>query len=183
MQYATQESLILALHKPSVFPHSTEHWQLIETHNSWVVLCGAYAYKIKKALDLGFLDFTALEKCRFYCTEELRLNSRLAPALYLAVIPITGTAEQAYVGGTGRPRGMPLRILYFCADPAALRQRIESRQRKARDISEVDVNVLEHQLARYAGLDDGEQNETIVITTSLPCSNDKVALQVMQLLA
>lgn len=113
MQYATQESLILALHKPSVFPHSTEHWQLIETHNSWVVLCGAYAYKIKKALDLGFLDFTALEKCRFYCTEELRLNSRLAPALYLAVIPITGTAEQAYVGGTGRPRGHAIADFVF----------------------------------------------------------------------
>lgn len=52
--------------------------------------------------------------------------------------------------------GMPLRILYFCADPAALRQRIESRQREARDISEADVSVLEHQLATYAGLDDDE---------------------------
>lgn len=101
MQNTIQEALILALRNPSVYPHSTEHWQLIETHISWVILCGSYAYKIKKALDLGFLDFTMLEKREFYCNEELRLNSRLAPELYLAVVPITGSAEQPQLRGAG----------------------------------------------------------------------------------
>lgn len=96
-----QQSLIRALQNPSVFPHATDRWQLIETHISWVILSGSYAYKIKKALDLGFLDFTTLDRRRFYCEEELRLNSRLAPDLYLAVVPITGTAEQPQLGGSG----------------------------------------------------------------------------------
>ena len=88
-----QQSLVLALRNLSLFPHATDDWQLIETHISWVVLCGPYAYKIKKALNLGFLDFTTLDKRRFYCEEELRLNSRLAPELYLSVVRITGESE------------------------------------------------------------------------------------------
>lgn len=101
MQENEQQCLIRALQNPSVFPHASDHWQLIETHISWVILAGPYAYKIKKALDLGFLDFTTLDKRRFYCEEELRLNSRLAPDLYLTVVPITGTAEQPQLGGSG----------------------------------------------------------------------------------
>ena len=62
---------------------------LLETHISYVVLTGAYAYKIKKAIRLDFLDFTTLDARRFYCEEELRLNRRLAPALYLDVVAIT----------------------------------------------------------------------------------------------
>lgn len=101
MHQENQQSLIHALRNPSVFPHATDDWQLIETHISWVVLSGPYAYKIKKALNLGFLDFTTLDKRRFYCEEELRLNSRLAPELYLSVERITGTAEQPQLGGQG----------------------------------------------------------------------------------
>ena len=101
MHHENQQSLILALRNPSVFPHATYGWQLIETHISWVVLCGPYAYKIKKALNLGFLDFTTLDKRKFYCEEELRLDSRLAPELYLSVLPITGTAQQPQLGGQG----------------------------------------------------------------------------------
>ena len=74
---------------------------LIETHISFVLLAGAHAYKIKKAVNLGFLDFTTLALRHFYCDEELRLNRRLAPALYLAAVPITGTPEHPVLGGTG----------------------------------------------------------------------------------
>lgn len=101
MHEESQRSLVVALQNPSVFPHAADNWQLIETHISWVILCGPYAYKIKKALNLGFLDFTTLEKRKFYCEEELRLNSRLAPELYLSVEPITGTARQPQLGGSG----------------------------------------------------------------------------------
>jgi aminoglycoside phosphotransferase family enzyme/predicted kinase len=70
-----------------------------ETHISWVLLTGGDAYKIKKAVNLGFLDFSTLEQRRFYCSEELRLNRRLAPALYLGVVTIGGSPEQPVPGG------------------------------------------------------------------------------------
>ena len=69
-----------------------------ETHISWVLLAGCDAYKIKKAVDLGFLDFSTLEARHFYCTEELRLNRRLAPDLYLNVVAIGGSPEQPLLG-------------------------------------------------------------------------------------
>jgi uncharacterized protein len=74
---------------------------LIETHISFVLLAGGLAYKIKKAVNLGFVDFTTLAQRRFYCNEELRLNRRLAPALYLDVVPVTGTPMQPSLGGDG----------------------------------------------------------------------------------
>ncbi len=70
-----------------------------ETHISWVLLAGDDAYKIKKSLDLGFLDFSTLEARRFYCNEELRLNRRLAPDLYLDVVAIGGNPERPVPGG------------------------------------------------------------------------------------
>ncbi|MCC7414246.1 MAG: AAA family ATPase [Gammaproteobacteria bacterium] len=96
-----QRILIRSLLSLSVCPHDADRLQLIETHISWVFLCGSYAYKIKKALNLGFLDFSTLDKRKFYCEEELRLNGRLAPELYLAVVPITGTPDQPQLAGSG----------------------------------------------------------------------------------
>jgi hypothetical protein len=75
--------LCLAL-RPAVSPTPVG---VLETHISYVLLTGTRAYKIKKAVRLGFLDFTTLEARRFYCEQELTLNRRLAPALYLAVDP------------------------------------------------------------------------------------------------
>lgn len=74
---------------------------LVETHISWVILAGDFAYKLKKPINLGFLDFSTLEKRRFYCKEELRLNRRLAPEIYLDVITITGTPERPVLDGSG----------------------------------------------------------------------------------
>lgn len=85
-----QQQLIAALLDPAVYPHQAKSVRLIETHISWVLLAGRYAYKIKKALDLGFLDATTLESRHHYCAEELRLNRRLAPQLYLGVVAIGG---------------------------------------------------------------------------------------------
>ena len=90
-----QTRLVQALCEPERQPHPVEH---METHISHILLAGEFAYKIKKPLDLGFLDFTSLEKRHFYCEEELRLNRRLAPQLYLAVIPIHGSSEAPRLG-------------------------------------------------------------------------------------
>lgn len=93
--------LIADLLKPGAYTHAADAPQLIETHISWVILAGDYAYKIKKPLNLGFLDFPSLElRHRFY-TEEVRLNQHLAPDIYLAAVAITGTPEYPHMAGTG----------------------------------------------------------------------------------
>ncbi|TKB11812.1 bifunctional aminoglycoside phosphotransferase/ATP-binding protein [Desulforhopalus sp. IMCC35007] len=96
-------SLINSLMHPDQFDPPPKKCELIETHISWVILAGPYAYKIKKAIDLGFLDFSTLEKRHFFCQEELRLNRRLAPEIYLSVVPITGSVEQPRWAGGGEP--------------------------------------------------------------------------------
>jgi hypothetical protein len=93
-----QSKLVAALMDRSRYPHAVKNVRLAETHISWVFLAGRYAYKIKKALDLGFLNFTGLESRRFYCEEEIRLNRRLAPQIYRDVIPIGGKPESPEFG-------------------------------------------------------------------------------------
>ena len=95
------EALLAALGDPRRYPHPVERIELIETHISWVLLTGRYAYKLKKPLDLGFLDFSTLERRREACEKELRLNRRTAPDLYLEVVPVTGTPDEPVVGGSG----------------------------------------------------------------------------------
>jgi len=93
--------LIAALQNPALYDHPVERFEVVETHISWVLLTGPFAYKIKKPVDLGFLDFSTLEKRRFFCGEELRLNRRLAPDLYLDVVAITGSTEAPRLSGEG----------------------------------------------------------------------------------
>lgn len=89
------------MQQPAVYPHPVDAVQLLETHISWVLLTGDYAYKIKKPVNLGFLDFSTLAKRRYFCAEEIRLNSRLAAGLYLQVVRITGTVEKPEIDGAG----------------------------------------------------------------------------------
>ena len=90
---------IQAMLKPEFYDHPVDTCELIETHISWVILTGDFVYKIKKPINLGFVDFSTLEKRKFYCDEELRLNRRLAPNIYLDVIPISGTSENPVLEG------------------------------------------------------------------------------------
>ncbi len=96
--YATQQKLIAALRDPQRYPHAVKNVRVIETHISWVLLAGRYAYKIKKALDLGFLDYTELEERKFCCDEEIRLNRRTAPDIYLDTVAIGGRADEPQFG-------------------------------------------------------------------------------------
>jgi aminoglycoside phosphotransferase family enzyme/predicted kinase len=90
--------------------------QCIETHISFVLLAGAHAYKIKKAVDLGFVDFRSLERREYYCREELRLNRRTAPELYLDVVPIGGSPEHPVLGAGGAAIEWALRMQAFDQD-------------------------------------------------------------------
>jgi aminoglycoside phosphotransferase family enzyme/predicted kinase len=94
MKSADVEKLL----NPDAFPHAVKALELIETHISWVILTGEFAYKIKKPVDLGFINFTGLERRKHFCEEELRLNRRTAPDLYLDVVPIAETPQGPRVG-------------------------------------------------------------------------------------
>jgi aminoglycoside phosphotransferase family enzyme/predicted kinase len=72
--------------------------ELIETHISWIILTGEFAYKIKKPVDLGFVDFRSLARRKYFCEEELRLNLRTAADLYLDIVPIAATAQGLRIG-------------------------------------------------------------------------------------
>lgn len=86
---------------------------LIETHISWVILSGEFAFKLKKPLDLGFLDFSTLAKRQTCCEEEVRLNRRLAPDIYLEILPVTGSLEAPVLGGPGIPLEWAVKMRAF----------------------------------------------------------------------
>jgi hypothetical protein len=117
--------LVAALRDPARYPHAADGVELVETHISAVLLAGEYAYKLKRPVDLGFLDFTTLAARRRFCEEELRLNRRTAPGLYLEVVPITGTVDAPVVGGSGEPVEYAVRMRRF--DQESLLDRIARR--------------------------------------------------------
>ena len=94
--------------------------RVLETHISFVILTGRYAYKIKKAVNLGFLDFRALSSRSFYCGEELRLNRRTAPGIYLGVVAITGSVDAPTLGGRGPAIEYALKMREFRQDALAI---------------------------------------------------------------
>ncbi len=96
-----QRWLIDLLQDPELYDHPVRCFEVIETHISWVILTGDFAYKIKKPLDFGFLDFSSLEKRHLNCREELRLNRRLAPHLYLELVKISGSTKRIELNGPG----------------------------------------------------------------------------------
>jgi aminoglycoside phosphotransferase family enzyme/predicted kinase len=110
------ERLIDALMRPGCYPHAVERVEVLQTHISYVLLAGDYAYKIKKPVNLGFLDFSTLEARRRCCDEELRLNRRTAPDLYLATLPITGSASSPALDGEGPAIEYAVKMRRFAQD-------------------------------------------------------------------
>jgi hypothetical protein len=109
-------ALIRALQDPGCYSHPVDRIRVIETHISWVLLTGPYAYKIKKPVKLGFLDFSTLGQRRHFCEEELRLNRRFAPDIYLAVVPIGGTEAHPRLGADASPLEYALQMKQFSQD-------------------------------------------------------------------
>src|SRR5512136_2004297 len=91
----THPDLIKTMSKADFYPHRPEKVEIVQTHISSVFIAGDLVYKLKKAVDFGFLDFTTLEKRKYFCEEELRLNRRLAPETYLEVVVIGEDANGA----------------------------------------------------------------------------------------
>ena len=99
--------LVERLLDPALYPHPVDRVELIETHISWVLLAGDRVYKIKKPVNLGFLDFTTLALRRRFCQEEVRLNRRLASDVYLGVDGDQGHARRRRAS---RARGRTLEV-------------------------------------------------------------------------
>lgn len=94
-------TLIRALSRPEAYPHAVEFIEVHQTHISVVFLAGAFAYKLKKPVNFEFLDFSTLELRKHFCEEEVRLNRRLAPYVYLGVVPVTNDDNSLRFGGFG----------------------------------------------------------------------------------
>ncbi len=105
--------MIAALLDPAAYDHPVERVDCLETHISWVLLTGTVAYKIKKPVNLGFVDFSTPERRRWFCQEELRLNRRLAPDLYLGLSAIHGPPERASLHGSGPTLELAVRMRQF----------------------------------------------------------------------
>jgi uncharacterized protein len=150
-----QSLLIHSLQDPAVYEHPVENIQLLETHISWVILTGGIVYKIKKAVNFGFLDFSTLEKRHFYCEEELRLNRRFAPDLYLDVIAVRGSVEHPAWHGEGPAIEYAVRMRQFSQQ--ALLSSLASRQGITRDHIDEIAALVADMHAGAAVADVGEQ--------------------------
>lgn len=127
-----QQRLIEGLRNSLAWPHPVREIEVLETHISHVVLTGDFAYKIKKPVDLGFVDFTSLEKRRHFCEEELRLNRRLCPELYLGIVGIGGSHDAPEVDGHD-PIEFAVRMRQFSQDQL-LSRIVEERRLSAEHI-------------------------------------------------
>ncbi len=112
-EFANSRRLVAGLLRPDAYPHLTGDIRLVETHISWVFLTGTYVYKVKKPCNLGFLDFSTLDRRRQFCHEEVRVSGRFAPALYLGVVPITGSLDAPKIEGTGAPQEWAVKLVQF----------------------------------------------------------------------
>ena len=137
------DRLIAALRAPERYPHAVQEVEVLQTHISCILLAGDYAYKIKKPVNLGFLDFSTLQARKHYCEEELRLNRRTAPGLYLDVIPIGGSASAPVLAGGQPVIEYALRMRRFEQD--ALLDRMARRG----ELTPQHIDALASGLARF----------------------------------
>lgn len=150
--------LIEALTRPDAYLHPVDAIEVHQTHISVVFLAGPYAYKIKKPVNLGFLDFSTLEKRKHYCEEEVRLNRRLASHVYLGVVPITGSYAQAsrspplLVGRPGTAVEWAVQMKRLPADAT-----LESRLERGEVTSEQIRAIAQRLAAFHRAADAGER--------------------------
>ena len=142
MTSALPSPLIAALQQASAYSHPCGEIALRETHISWVFLTGDWAYKLKKPVRTSFLDFSTLERRRLCCEEELRLNRRFAPDLYVGVSTITGTPERPQVDGAGPVLEYAVRMRQFPEDS------LLSRMLSADRLTATHMDQLAREIAR-----------------------------------
>lgn len=135
------KQLIEGLRQPKAFLEAVTEVEVLQTHISVVFLAGSLAFKIKKPVNLGFLDFTTLDRRRHYCEEEVRLNRRLAPSVYLGVVPVTEAEDGLRFDGMGQIIEWAVKMVRL-PESATLLKRLES--------GEVDRDLITNVAQRIA---------------------------------
>lgn len=135
--------LCALLSDAACYDHPVGKLELIETHISWVVLTGPFVYKIRKPVNLGFLDFSTLERRRQDCLEELRLNRRLAADYYLEVVGISGSPAAPRVNGAGEALEYAVKMRQFAADATL------DREAERGALSAAQMDALAARLAHF----------------------------------
>ncbi|MDF1850379.1 MAG: AAA family ATPase [Verrucomicrobiales bacterium] len=132
---------IAQLENPAVFPEGAGSIEVLQTHLSAVCLSGDHAYKFKKAIHLPFADFTELSARRHFCEEELRLNRRLAPTIYVEVVPLVENPDGSLkIGGDGEPVDYAVKMQRLPAE-CMMDRMLEADQVNASHIVEIAETV------------------------------------------
>jgi uncharacterized protein len=148
MSEVTIPALIEQMLQPGFYPHPVqEPIKLIQTHISYVLLTGDYAYKLKKPVNFGFLDFSSLEKRQHFCHEEFRLNQKGAGELYLEVLPISLVDGKHQLGGTGEAVEYTLKMRQFPQE-ALLSQMFSEGKLNESHLEELGRVVAEYHLTK-----------------------------------
>lgn len=133
------------LSKPEAYPEPVDDIKILQTHISTVFLAGSKAYKVKKPVNFGFLDFTTLDKRRHYCQEEVKLNRRLSPTMYIDVIPITEHNGVLRFAGAGDP------VEYAVLMKRLKEERLLSSLLERGAVSGEMVDRIAHRIASFHG--------------------------------
>lgn len=136
-------TLIAGLADPTAYPHAVSDVIVHQTHISAVFLAGPFAYKVKKPVRLGFLDFSTLELRHHFCEQEVRLNRRLAPHVYLGVVPVVAIGNRLRFEGAGEPLDWAVKMVRL-PDDASLLARL-----RRHDVSPGDMAHLGRFLAAF----------------------------------
>lgn len=129
-------SILKSLQKPEAYPEPTTKVELVQTHVSWIFLTDNHAYKIKKPVDFGFLNFSTIDRRRFYCNEEVKYNSRLCPGIYEGVVELREAPGGAAFQGDGPVIDYAVKMKRLPAE-RMLDRLVESNAVQASHLSEV----------------------------------------------
>ncbi len=134
---------------PKAYPEKTQDVTLTQTHISNVFICDDFVYKLKKSVDFGFLDFSSLEKRKFYCEQEVELNNRFSEGVYLGVFPVTLDEGTYVIDGKGEVEEYAVKMKRLPMD-ALLKSRFEKGEIGSDDIERVaDAVSLFHRSSKH----------------------------------
>lgn len=142
-----QKKLFETLKNPSFYGPNVKSVNILQTHISFIALTGKYAYKIKKPVDFGFLDFSTIDKRKFFCDEEIRLNRRLCPEIYLEVLTITKKNNEIELNGEGTVVDYALKMKEFPQDKimTSLLKKGEIKEDTIKQICTIMINFYNSQ--------------------------------------
>ena len=158
MENNHQAEILETMMQADFYPHPVETVQRRETHISTVFLTGPFVYKIKKPVDLGFLDFTSLEKRQHYCLQEIALNRRLSHGVYIDAVPISCHDDTYALNGPGETVEVAVKMRQL-ADTDSMQQRLKHARLDDGDIESL-ARLLVGFFAQTATIDDVNRSGT-----------------------